>query len=56
MASEGLREFVLEQLESIDVRCRAMSGGHGCYLDGVFFGVIFDERLYFRTDEASRPA
>ncbi len=32
-----------------------MFGGRGLYLDGTFFGVIFNGKLYFRTDDESRP-
>lgn len=31
-----------------------MFGGHGLYLDGVMFGLIADDRLYFKTDDESR--
>jgi DNA transformation protein and related proteins len=32
-----------------------MFGGHGLYLGGEFFGIVHDDRLYFRADEATRP-
>jgi DNA transformation protein len=38
-----------------DVRARAMFGGHGIYLDGVMFGLIAKDRLYFKTDAETRP-
>lgn len=31
-----------------------MFGGHGLYLDAVFFGIIHAEALYFKTDETTR--
>ena len=37
-------------------RARAMFGGHGLYLDDLMFGLIYDARLYLKTDEESRPA
>jgi DNA transformation protein len=47
--------FVLEQLESMtEVRSRAMFGGHGLYRGQAFFGIVYDGRLYFRVDDASR--
>jgi DNA transformation protein and related proteins len=50
-------EFVLDQLRSLpSLRGRRMFGGHGLYAAGRFFGIIHDERLYFKTDEASRAA
>ena len=52
---ESFVAFVLDQLEGLDgVSARRMFGGHGLYCDDVFFGIIHDGRLYFRTDEASR--
>jgi DNA transformation protein and related proteins len=56
MADERLRDYVLEQLDGLGVASRAMFGGHGLYLDGAFFGIITGGRLYFRTDEETRPA
>ena len=34
---------------------RPMFGGHGLYLDGLMFGLIAYDRLYLKTDAASRP-
>jgi DNA transformation protein len=31
-----------------------MFGGRGLYLEARYFGVIFDGKLYFRTDDESR--
>ena len=33
---------------------KPMFGGAGFYLDGVFFALVFKDRLYLRVDEASR--
>jgi DNA transformation protein and related proteins len=49
------KEFVLDQLSALpDVRARAMFGGHGFYAGDRFFGILFEGRLYFKVDEASR--
>jgi DNA transformation protein len=37
-----------------DVKARAMFGGHGFYLDGVFFAITARERVYFKVDERTR--
>jgi len=37
------------------VKARAMFGGYGLSLDGVSIGIIADDRLYLRADDASRP-
>ena len=49
--SEGsFGAFVLDQLSELgDVVARPMFGGVGFYLDGTFFGLIYEERLYFRV-------
>jgi len=36
------------------VRTRKMFGGTGLYLEGVFFGLVADGRLFFRVDDESR--
>jgi DNA transformation protein and related proteins len=38
------------------VSIRRMFGGAGVFCDGVMFGVIADDTLYFRVDEQSRGA
>jgi DNA transformation protein len=35
-------------------RSRAMFGGRGLYLDGLFFGLIAYDTLYLKTDENNR--
>jgi DNA transformation protein len=53
--SADFRDFVLEQLAGAGpVTPRAMFGGVGLYLDGVFFALIDDDTLYFKADAASR--
>ena len=36
------------------VTARAMFGGYGLYLDGVMFGLIAHDTLYFKVDEGKR--
>jgi DNA transformation protein and related proteins len=49
--SEGsFGAFVLDQLSELaDVIARPMFGGAGFYLDGVFFGILYKQQLYFRV-------
>jgi DNA transformation protein and related proteins len=48
--SDDFHQFVLEQLGRIrPVTSKRMFGGYGLYVDGVFFGVIDDNRVFFRT-------
>lgn len=56
MPKDSLKDFVLDQLDALEgVTCRAMFGGHGLYCGRIFFGIIYKERLFFRTTEATRP-
>ena len=53
--SRDFVEFVLEQLALFGrARARAMFGGFGIYRDERIFAIIVDDRLYFRTDAATR--
>jgi DNA transformation protein len=53
--SEGYRQFVLDQLAPLGrVTAERLFGGVGLYLDEVIFGLIFNDQLYFKTDDASR--
>ena len=55
MARADFVAFVLDQLSDLpDVTSRAMFGGHGLYLHDAFFGIIFNDRLYLKTDESTR--
>jgi len=50
LAAGGFGAFVLDQLRDFDdVVARPMFGGAGFYLDGEFFGLLYEERLYFRV-------
>src|SRR3990172_2182747 len=52
---DSYRDYVLDQLRSLeDVSCRSMFGGYGLYLGADFFGIVYDGRLYFKTDETTR--
>ena len=49
-------DYVVDQLGDLGpVTTRAMFGGHGLYLGDQFFAIVFRERLYFRTDDGTRP-
>jgi len=48
--------FVLDQLSRLrDIRHRRMFGATGIYQGDHFFAIVDDGRLYFRTDDESRP-
>jgi DNA transformation protein len=55
--STAFAEFIREQLSLLGpVTVRRMFGGHGIFLDGAMFALIADDTLYFKVDDASRPA
>src|SRR5438128_637467 len=54
--TESFKAFVLDQLSTLGgMHWRPMFGCYGIYHDGIFFAIIFDDRLFFRTDEKSAP-
>jgi len=52
-------DFVTHALDLLalvgPVQARAMFGGHGLYARGVMFGLLDDDELFLKTDEACRP-
>ena len=56
MAADTFRDFVLEQLDGLkDLRCKRMFGGYGLYCGAHFFAIVFDGRLYFKTNPDTLP-
>lgn len=50
--SESFVEFIRDQLEGLrGFEMKRMFGGYGLYLDGLFFGILVDGKLYFKTSE-----
>lgn len=57
MKQDSFKEFVLDQLAEMGpVTCRAMFGGYGLYDNQIFFGILHKGRLYFKTNDQTRPA
>jgi DNA transformation protein len=57
MADAELKLLLEELLAPLGpVMLKRMFGGYGVFLDGLMFGLVSDERLYFKTSEASRAA
>lgn len=53
--SPGFRDYLLDQLEPFGpVAAKRMFGGGGLYLDGAMFGLIADDVLYLKADDANR--
>jgi DNA transformation protein len=46
--------YILEQLARLpSLRSNRMFGGIGLYSDGLFFGLIDDDTLFFKTDDSN---
>jgi DNA transformation protein len=57
MPRDALVEHCLELLAPLGAaRARRMFGGHGLYVDDLFIALIAFERLFLKTDAATRPA
>ena len=55
MNDATFRDFVLDQLQRLgEVDCRRMFGSYGLYHDEVFFGILAQGRLYFKTNAVTR--
>ncbi len=54
--SEEYLDYVVDQLGCIgEVAAKRMFGGVGLYHDGLFFGLIASDLLYFKVDDENRP-
>jgi len=48
-------DYVLDQLSCLgEVAHKRMFGGVGLYFDGLFFGLIDDDIVYFKVDDSTR--
>jgi DNA transformation protein len=55
-AESSFVAFVLELFAPLGrVSARRMFSGHGLFLDGTMFGLVFREQLYLKVDAPSRP-
>ena len=55
VASKGFAEFLREQLAPLGrLSMRRMFGKTGVFCNGVMFGVVSDDTLYFRVDDGNR--
>jgi DNA transformation protein len=54
--SPEFRAFVEDQIGRVaPVRSRRMFGGIGLYSADLFFGIVDDDVVYFKVDDATRP-
>lgn len=53
--SPGFSDYVLELLTGVGrVQAKRMFGGAGLFRDGIMFGVLLNDVVYFRVDDALR--
>lgn len=53
--SSDYLQYILDQLARVPrVTSRRMFGGVGLYSDGVFFGIIDNDTVFFKTDDNTR--
>jgi DNA transformation protein len=57
VASDGFAEFLREELAPLGrVTMRRMFGKTGVFCDGLMFGMVTDNTLYFRVDDQNQAA
>ncbi|HEY5210257.1 MAG TPA: TfoX/Sxy family protein [Stellaceae bacterium] len=57
VASDGFADFLREQLAPLGrITTRRMFGKTGVFCDGLMFGMVRDDTLYFRVDDDNRAA
>jgi DNA transformation protein and related proteins len=55
MPSTEFVDFVLDQLADLnDIRAQRMFAGFGLYSRDVFFGIVYQDILYFKVNDHSR--
>ncbi|KJS84439.1 MAG: competence protein TfoX [Peptococcaceae bacterium BICA1-8] len=53
--SEGFKDYIVDQLGQFGfVTVKKMFGGAGIYYDGLIFGIIADDVLYFKVDDSNK--
>ncbi|WP_088188052.1 TfoX/Sxy family protein [Desulfosporosinus sp. FKA] len=53
--SESFKEYVVDQLGKLGyVTVKKMFGGAGIYYDGLIFGLLADDTLYFKVDDSNK--
>ena len=57
VASDSFAEFLREQLAPLGrITMRRMFGKTGVFCEGLMFGMVTDNTLYFRVDDGNRTA
>ena len=52
---ESYKDYVVDQLGQLGfVTVKKMFGGAGIYYDGLIFGLLADDVLYFKVDDSNK--
>ena len=52
----GYIDYIVDMLSSLEnIRSRKMFSGYGIYKDKIFFALVLNDVLYFKTSESDRP-
>ncbi|MET0387032.1 MAG: TfoX/Sxy family protein [Polyangiales bacterium] len=55
--SESYRDYVLDQLSRLQgLTVKRMFAGYGIYAESRFFAIVYDDTLFLRVNDATRPA
>lgn len=52
-SSKEFKNFILEQLSNLNPTCKSMMGEFLVYVNGIYFGGIFDDRLLIKITETN---
>lgn len=53
-SSKGFRDFILEQLSSLSPTFKPMMGEFLIYVDGIYFGGIYDDRFLVKKTNTNK--
>ncbi len=57
MSDDSFKAFIQDQLHGLEsIRFLRMFGGYGIYQGDIFFALVSGGKVYFKTDESTRPA
>ena len=54
MSTKEYKDFVLEQLDTLEITCKPMMGEYLLYYNKILFGGIYDDRLLVKKVENNK--
>lgn len=52
-SSKSYKDFIMEQLSNLNPTCKSMMGEFLIYVDGVYFGGVFDDRFLVKITDTN---